>query len=354
MYQLHKMEKESPIANFKTAISSTVKTISEDDNVEITFGNQNSSSGKKIIKLPNLEENTKIDYTSVRGFADSEALKIKYSNSMVYESNKPKGNISKKLYQIAEKIRYEKIGSDKYIGIKNNIQNTYSKKLNGLDLKKSENKTVNAFENYLRSNIFSYRNSKDVEKNFKSLQKKFDIQFKSKINTLKNTLNNQFEFNSLVSNLLSEMDIEESFDNEEIKDKNENKDKQNKPEENQQNDQKSKDEDNSEISIDAGLPDLENQTKDSDIEGEEIEIKSRKVIIHNFKVTEIKIPKIKFKIECSKGTYIRSIAHDFGVKLNNGAFLSDLIRTKIGNFDINDAKKIDDFKKELNSTKSLT
>ena len=52
------MEKESPIANFKTAISSTVKTISEDDNVEITFGNQNSSSGKKIIKLPNLEENT--------------------------------------------------------------------------------------------------------------------------------------------------------------------------------------------------------------------------------------------------------------------------------------------------------
>ena len=268
------MEKESPIANFKTAISSTVKTISEDDNVEITFGNQNSSSGKKIIKLPNLEENTKIDYTSVRGFADSEALKIKYSNSMVYESNKPKGNISKKLYQIAEKIRYEKIGSDKYIGIKNNIQNTYSKKLNGLDLKKSENKTVNAFENYLRSNIFSYRNSKDVEKNFKSLQKKFDIQFKSKINTLKNTLNNQFEFNSLVSNLLSEMDIEESFDNEEIKDKNENKDKQNKPEENQQNDQKSKDEDNSEISIDAGLPDLENQTKDSDIEGEEIEIEN--------------------------------------------------------------------------------
>ena len=88
--------------------------------------------------------------------------------------------------------------------------------------------------------------------------------------------------------------------------------------------------------------------------GEEIEIKSRKVIIHNFKVTEIKIPKIKFTIECSKGTYIRSIAHDFGVKLNNGAFLSDLIRTKIGDFDINDAKKIDDFKKELNSTKSLT
>ena len=68
----------------------------------------------------------------------------------------------------------------------------------------------------------------------------------------------------------------------------------------------------------------------------------------------IKISKIKFTIECGKGTYIRSIAHDFGVKLNNGAFLSDLTRTKIGNFDINDAKKIDDFKKELNFTKPLT
>ena len=88
--------------------------------------------------------------------------------------------------------------------------------------------------------------------------------------------------------------------------------------------------------------------------GEEIEIKARKVIIHNFKITEIKIPKIKFTIECDKGTYIRSIAHDFGIKLNNGAFLSDLTRTKIGNFNIKDAKKIDKFKKELNFTKPLT
>ena len=88
--------------------------------------------------------------------------------------------------------------------------------------------------------------------------------------------------------------------------------------------------------------------------GEEIEIKARNVIIHNFKLTEIKIPKIKFTIECSKGTYIRSIAHDFGLKLNNGAFLSNLIRTKIGSFDIKDAKTIDEFKKELNSTMPLT
>ena len=82
--------------------------------------------------------------------------------------------------------------------------------------------------------------------------------------------------------------------------------------------------------------------------GEEIEIKSRKVIIHNFKVTEIKIPKIKFTIECSKGTYIRSIAHDFGKSLNNGAHLSKLIRTKIGEFDLKDAKSIIEFENELN------
>ena len=82
--------------------------------------------------------------------------------------------------------------------------------------------------------------------------------------------------------------------------------------------------------------------------GEKINIKKRKITIYNFKLTEILLPKINFIIECSKGTYIRSIAHDFGKSLNNGAHLSKLVRTKIGEFNLKDAKSIIEFENELN------
>ena len=83
-------------------------------------------------------------------------------------------------------------------------------------------------------------------------------------------------------------------------------------------------------------------------EGKKINIKKRKITIYNFKLTKILLPKIHFIIECSKGTYIRSIAHDFGKSLNNGAHLSKLVRTKIGEFDLKDAKSIIEFENELN------
>ena len=82
--------------------------------------------------------------------------------------------------------------------------------------------------------------------------------------------------------------------------------------------------------------------------GEKINIKKRKITVYKFKLTKILLPKIHFIIECSKGTYIRSIAHDFGKSLNNGAHLSKLVRTKIGEFDLKDAKSIIEFENELN------
>ena len=82
--------------------------------------------------------------------------------------------------------------------------------------------------------------------------------------------------------------------------------------------------------------------------GEKINIKKRKITIYNFKLPKILLPKIHFIIECSKGTYIRSIAHDFGKSLNNGAHLSKLVRTKIGEFDLKDANSIIEFENELN------
>lgn len=61
-------------------------------------------------------------------------------------------------------------------------------------------------------------------------------------------------------------------------------------------------------------------------------IKSRKITISTFEITKIDLPKVNFKVVCSKGTYIRSLAYDFGLALNSGAHLSELRRTKIGDF----------------------
>jgi len=82
-------------------------------------------------------------------------------------------------------------------------------------------------------------------------------------------------------------------------------------------------------------------------EGTKIEINAREVEIEKFKITSIEMPKITFKIVCSKGTYIRSLAHDFGKELNNGAHLSSLKREMIGNFSLSDSISIDSFKENI-------
>ena len=82
--------------------------------------------------------------------------------------------------------------------------------------------------------------------------------------------------------------------------------------------------------------------------GDKIEVKPRKIFIYDFQITDISIPKVSFEITCSKGTYIRSIANDFGNKLENGAYLNILKRDKIGDYSINDAITVEGFKNQLN------
>lgn len=81
--------------------------------------------------------------------------------------------------------------------------------------------------------------------------------------------------------------------------------------------------------------------------GEEVDISSRLVSVSQFDITNIDMPNIQFEIVCSKGTYIRSLAFDFGRALNNGGHLSSLRRTKIGNFDIRNAWQLDALLKSI-------
>ena len=75
-------------------------------------------------------------------------------------------------------------------------------------------------------------------------------------------------------------------------------------------------------------------------EGQEIERKSRTITIQDFKITRIELPFVDFEVNCSKGTYIRSLAYDFGKALNSGGYLTALRRTKIGEFDVLNAENL--------------
>lgn len=76
--------------------------------------------------------------------------------------------------------------------------------------------------------------------------------------------------------------------------------------------------------------------------GADIELKPREVTVSEFEITSIEKPKIGFRIVCSKGTYIRSLARDFGNELGVGAYLASLCRTRIGNFTLEEAKTLEE------------
>lgn len=82
-------------------------------------------------------------------------------------------------------------------------------------------------------------------------------------------------------------------------------------------------------------------------EGKEVKLEPRKVTIREFDITRIQLPEVDFRIVCSTGTYIRSIANDFGQELKVGAYLSSLCRTRIGEFHLKDAMSMEEFEQKV-------
>lgn len=80
--------------------------------------------------------------------------------------------------------------------------------------------------------------------------------------------------------------------------------------------------------------------------GLNVERKPRKVKIYDFQILDVNLPEVKFRVRCSKGTYIRSLVYDFGEKLGCGAYLKSLVRTRIGNYKIEDALTIEEIKEK--------
>ena len=269
--------KKEKLENFKTAISSTVRSLSNSQKIQVHFGNGEIHSDKNSIKLPNLDYiNDKINFEEIRAIADSKSLNIKFSNKKILKKYEPKGNISKKLYDISEKIRCEKIGTSYFKGVKSNIEKFYHKRILNLDLKNSEEKMIESFENYLRVKFLEFENENKIDKKFKSFKKEFNEQFKDKITELKDITFDQEKFNSLISQLISDMSLDDNLEEEKTDEDDKDNEKKSK-QQNQEQKAKEKDAKFEEMSIESGVPDLENEAEDNDKldEGFEIENNSR-------------------------------------------------------------------------------
>ena len=87
--------------------------------------------------------------------------------------------------------------------------------------------------------------------------------------------------------------------------------------------------------------------------GEDVELRLRMVTITEFEITNISLPEISFRVVCSKGTYIRSLVHDFGKALHNGAYLSRLRRTRSGDYKVDDAWEVMELVGTIRELKAL-
>ena len=262
------MEKKiETVENFKKAITSTVKSIVGDQNIEVIFGNEINNKKNKAIHLPNIKNLDSVsEYTKTRALADSEALKYRCSDFNIFNSFEPQGNMSKLLYAVAEKVRYENIGSSYFKGVRENINYLYEiKSKSKIEYKNNDYEFLDAFEYHLRCNILKSNKNKESENKYKKYKKILDAKFRDKKELLNNSLLDQKKFNSLISKIISQFKIDENTQSE----NNEDNQKDNETLENKtkdENNDKSKNNENNEMSIDASLPDVEKLSSESDKE----------------------------------------------------------------------------------------
>ena len=265
------MDNNQELEKFKNAVFSTAKAIAR-KSISLEDQKQlDKITVPKIISINNHEE-----MLEARANADSEALRIRHSDETIFKKNEPKGTVSKSLYKIAEKIRYEKIGSDQYIGIQNNLNNFYQKKIMDSDVH-SQNFIADAFEAYLRKNMMNLKIQESKKKDFKQWDDLFEKNISNKIKDLNLSLHDQTEYTSLMSSILQDLQIEneknepenvENENNEENSDNSQNQEQSLEDEQNEQSKNQEFDMENivPEIEFDPSLSEQETMLEESDDE----------------------------------------------------------------------------------------
>ena len=283
------MKKDQNIKEkFKQALISTIKVISDDFKIDPKIKKDSNTNNFDFIEVENLEN--KQNYVKLRAEADSEALKIKFSDKETYNQNIPKNTASKKLYDISEKMRYEILGSNMLKGVSKNLKNNYNYYLSIKrkdQLKTKEDVSISeAFELYMLKNFFDIKLNSLSENILKFWEKDFDSSFNKHINYLKKNIENQKNYNSKFSEILESMDILTSEKNEDDKqneennnqqEENPNKDASDKSEGDQENNDVTEDQNGIDMDYDISQHEINEQLVDTDSEKESSESVIQKV-----------------------------------------------------------------------------
>ncbi|MEY4343088.1 MAG: hypothetical protein RL736_884, partial [Pseudomonadota bacterium] len=170
------MENEKQAENFKIAISSTIKALAKKQDLNILFSDTPIKENNTI-NLPKISFESLNEYQNIRALADSEALKIKYSNQELSRKFEPRGIVAKNIYKSAEKIRYEKLGSENFEGIKLNFKNYYQKKFKEQN-DDMYNSIEKAFDIILGNRLLNLDLNIDEKKSLQQWNKIIDEQIK--------------------------------------------------------------------------------------------------------------------------------------------------------------------------------
>ncbi|MGI9083328.1 MAG: cobaltochelatase CobT-related protein [Candidatus Fonsibacter lacus] len=256
------MENEKQAENFKIAISSTIKAIAKKQDLNILFSDAPAKESN-VINLPKINFDTIDEYQNIRALADSEALKIKHSNFEILKKFEPRGIIAKNIYKSAEKIRYEKLGSENFAGINLNFKNYYQKKFKEQN-DDFYNNIEKAFDIILANHLLNLDLNIEEKKSLKNWNNTINEQIKDKLDLLKKNISNQEKFSTILNSIIQDLKLEEKLtpnnsdnDNEQ---KNENKLKdQNDNEINQDKNSNKQD-----FNIESIIPDVEIDANESE------------------------------------------------------------------------------------------
>jgi len=240
---------------FKQALESTARVISDDLDLK-DDSNQNKSSKKfDFFNLENL--NSKNDFIKARAESDSLALKKKFSNDEIYKKNLPTNSSCKTLYSIAEKIRYETLGSKMLKGIKKNLQDNYNQiiKLKRKDQLKTKEDVpiIEAFELYMLKKFHGVKLNSLTNNMLNFWENDFNQAIEKHIEFLKKNVESQNKFSSKFSEILKEMDIFQNDENEETKEENQDDGQNNPSNDDEENNDEDKKEQNKDEETEATL-----------------------------------------------------------------------------------------------------
>ena len=277
---------------FKQALISTAKVISNDFKLDIKKLDKDFDS-KKIDFFDVTNLTSKQDFIRLRAETDSAALKRKFSNKKIFNKNLPNNPSCKSLYNIAEKIRYEVLGMKMLKGIEKNLNENYKKKINSTNRNQLKNKedvpVIEAFELYMLKKFLNIKLNDVSSKILSFWEKDFDTSIEKHIDFLSKNLEDQNNYSSKFSEILENMEVFNS-DNEENKDnaddnKNEQENNSESSDNNQSDGQEESKQDEAPSSLDTGFDlsdsQIEEQLEDVDTQKENSENVLQKTNIKN-------------------------------------------------------------------------